>query len=410
MTTFLEFAGLRYNLDKVTLNEVIAPPYDVVDGDERARLIGQSPYNSIRIELPVEEPGLPGDRYEVAKSLLDSWIQTGVLARDTSRCFYGYSMTYLDESGNRRSTLGVLGGLAVKGRATGDIMPHEETMPKPKGDRLFLLRSTRTNLSPIWGLSLASGLTKAIEHDPERDGEQVVAVDEDGTEHRIWAIVAPERVAKISEIVGSGRVVIADGHHRFETSLAFNEEDNSGNQPGGGSGAVFGLIVELVPDQLLVRPIHRVVSGLGQGVDPIKALEGHFALEPCEIDPARLTPQYLEEKQAIALVTRAGVWLARDRSMADAGKIGGGVLGELDSVILRNALEGLGDHEITYEANWALAMGHLQKDLADLVIMIRPVTVDQISRAAHEGVRMPPKTTYFFPKPRTGMVFRPLDD
>jgi uncharacterized protein (DUF1015 family) len=410
MPRLIEFSGLRYNPSQVSLNEVIAPPYDVVNEQARAQLIAKSPYNSIRVELPEPETQISDDRYEVAKQLLASWLDQGILKRDLNRCLYGYSMTFMDESGNERSTTGVFGGLELAGADEGQIMPHEETMPKPKGDRLFLLSSTRANLSPIWGLSLGSGLSQACEYQPGIDGDKVSARDEDGTTHAIWPISDPSRIESIKEIIASKPVVIADGHHRFETALAFNNQDQSDGQVSGGSGAVFAFVVELVPDQLLVRPIHRIVSGLDPDIDALEYFGGSFAIEPCDLEPAKLTPQYLEKHKAIALVTKQGCWLMRDPMMASSGRFDGDVLMELDSVRLRSALEKFGDFEIAYEAKWDLALDSLDRDLANFVVMIRPVTVDQIGRAAQAGLRMPPKTTYFHPKPRTGMVFRPIDD
>lgn len=405
MATFQPFSGLRYDVSLVDMDDVIAPPYDVVDDAGRAELAAHSEYNSILVELPADDAQRGVDRYQVAAELLSSWTEKGVLRRDAEPCFYGCRMSYEDAGGRTLETVGVLGELGVRESDRATILPHEETMPKPKGDRLFLLRATRTNISPIWGLSLAPGLTSACRWDRARDSDYVQAVDDEGVTHTLWRISEAAACDAIARAVSSEAVVIADGHHRFETALAYREE--RGDDPG--AAGVMAFVVELAREQLHVRSIHRVVSGLPQGFDVAAALGGRFAPQAFVGDPAALTPELLVEQGAIALVCRESAWLLRDVQTVRGGGKGEDVLAELDSVRLRSALDGLPDHELSYEARWPVALEAVVSGRADAVVMIRPVTVDQIGRAAHAGVRMPPKTTYFHPKPRTGMVFRPLD-
>jgi len=438
--SFRPFRGLRFDTRLVSLGDVIAPPYDVVDDRLRPQLASRSEFNSILVELPVDDPSQGEDRYQSAARVLSEWKAKGVLALDPEPAFYGYRMVYSGPGGSYETT-GVLGALELVEPGAG-ILPHEETMPKPKGDRLYLLRATRTNTSPIWGLSMAEGLTDLCA--PPEDGSGVVsATDDEGVTHQLWAISEPSRCAEIARAVASTPVVIADGHHRYETALAFSAEDQGGlrgvsgsAQPegsatpgasvdsegsgdldgsGGGSGAVMAFVVELSADQLHVRTIHRVVSGLGQGFDLVDHVADRMAAERFGGDPAALTPELLVDQGAIALVTKESAWLLRDSSRkADEG--GGDqpgrvadVLSELDSVRVRSLLANLPPHELDYEARWPAALDLVMSGRASAAFMIRPVTVDQIGRAARAGVRMPPKTTFFHPKPRTGMVFRPLD-
>ena len=393
------------------MDEVIAPPYDVVDEDGRAQLAARSEYNAILVELPADDPASGRDRYRVSADLLSLWQSKGVLRSDDSPAFYGYRMEYADESG-RVSTTGVFGALGVEDPAAGGILPHEETMPKPKGDRLFLLRSTRTNLSPIWGLSMAPGLTALCTPEATGATETVTATDAEGVIHTLWPIVDPTACARIAEAVASTPVVIADGHHRFETALNFSQEEGPSQDDvsgsGGGAAGVFALVVELAEEQLHVRSIHRVLSGLPADFDVAGAITGRFAPQPYAGDPAVLTPDLLAAEGAIALVTGSGAWLLRDAATVRGSGKGEDVLAELDSVRLRAVLDSLPDHEIEYEPRWPVALAAVRDGAAQAAVMIRPVTVDQIDRSAHAGLRMPPKTTFFHPKPRTGMVFRPL--
>ncbi len=417
MPSFIPFKGLLYDTTVVSIDDVAAPPYDVVDDADRARLAAKSPYNSILVELPVDEPGDAGEmtKYERAANLISEWRSEGILKRDSEPAFYLYEMEFTDESGNRRSTTGLLGGLGISGAQEGEILPHEETMPKPKGDRLYLLRATGCNISPIWGLSLSGGLTEAIADSP-KSGQVISSTDEDGVVHRLSRISDQGSIERIEKIVGATPVVIADGHHRFETSLAYRKEvrDSNGNSSGG-HDFVLAFVVEHAEDQLLVRTIHRLISG--KSADEIReALAGFFVLTPSPVAAASLSPETLAELGAMALVTQEGCWLLGDWIGPDPGEVakqdspGGGVLWELDSVRLAKALSNLEGIDTTYEPRFRNVLMAVSEGNSEAAVLIRPSTVEQISRAAHARLRMAPKTTYFHPKPRTGMVIRPVED
>ena len=181
---FEPFAGLRYDTALVSMDDVIAPPYDVVSPLERSLLASRSPYNSIRVELPDESDGPGGDRYALAAAELESWEATGALRRDDTPTLYVYRMTYEEQPGVARSTTGVIGALGIDALGNA-VLPHERTMPKPKGDRLELLRACRANLSPIWGLSLAAGLADACAEVASRKAPVATARDGEGTTHEL---------------------------------------------------------------------------------------------------------------------------------------------------------------------------------------------------------------------------------
>jgi uncharacterized protein (DUF1015 family) len=403
---FEPFTGLRYRLDAlhqrgVSLDDVIAPPYDVIDATERDALAGRSPYNAVHVELPADDPDRHLDRYQAARHLLDSWLSEDVVAEDDEPSFYRYEMSYRDEHGASRRTAGVIGalGLAIPGEA--DVLPHERTMPKPKGDRLELLRACRANLSPVWGLALAGGLSQAAD-----TGERPVAVatDGDGVEHQLWRITDRGAVEAIRASVTSAPVVIADGHHRFETALAYREERRAatGGLPGD-YDMVMALVVELADDQLVVRPIHRLLAGLPDGIDLPEAFSSRFYVSHLDHPAPRHLAAEIAAEAAMGLVTKAGTWLLRPRpeTVAAAGI-------DVDSGLLDVALAALPAHDVTYEPSWDRAVDAVEQGAAQAAVLLRPAAVATIAEAAHEGLRMPPKTTYFHPKPRTGMVFRPV--
>jgi uncharacterized protein (DUF1015 family) len=405
---FEPFTGLRYRLETLhqrgaSLDDVIAPPYDVIDAAEREVLAGRSPYNAVHVELPADDPDRHLDRYQAARHLLDTWRSEDVIAEDDEPSFYRYRMSYHDEHGARRRTSGVIGalGLAVPGEA--DVLPHERTMPKPKGDRLQLLRECKANLSPVWGLALARGVSAASE---TSEPPIAAATDGDGVEHELWRITERGAVEAIAASVTSAPVVIADGHHRFETALAYREERRAalGGKPGD-YDLVMALVVELSEDQLVVRPIHRLLSGLSDGFDLPEALSSHFYVSHLDHPAPRRLAAEIDAEAAMGLVTKSGTWLLRPQpeTVAAAGI-------DVDSGLLDVGLAELPGHDVTYEPSWDRAVDAVERGAAQAAVLLRPAGVTTIADAAHEGLRMPPKTTYFHPKPRTGMVFRPVLD
>jgi uncharacterized protein (DUF1015 family) len=405
---FEPFAGLRYQPDRVTLDDVVAPPYDVISEEDHVALEARSPYNSVRLELPRDDP--PDDRYRAAHYLLDAWRADGILRRDHEAAFYAYRMIFTDDAGQPLQTLGVIGALGLERPGEGDILPHERTMPKPKGDRLDLLRATQANLSPIWGLSLASGLSDLIPAAgqggaPGAAGAGAAAAratDADGAVHELWPVTDPSTVAAIAASVGSAPVVIADGHHRFETAIAYQEERRAadGNDNAGDYDLMMALIVELADDQLSVRAIHRLINGLPDGFDVVEALASAFDMVETDPPDQAIGPRMVAAG-SLALVTPEGTWLARPRPELDAKTPDG-----LDSSRLDNALAGLPPLQLTYQHGWDRAGAEVAKGTAQAAVLLRPASIAQIAATGGGGERMPPKTTFFWPKLRTGLVFR----
>jgi uncharacterized protein (DUF1015 family) len=309
-------------------------------------------------------------------------------------------MRYTDETGTERATLGVIGALEMDAAGAGVVLPHERTMPKPKGDRLDLLRATGVNTSPIWGLSLATGLGEVAAnaiaaHVP------LTAVDDDGVIHELSPISDPDAIEQITALVASEPVVIADGHHRYETAMFYRTEIRSenGDQPGD-HDLVMALIVELSPDELFVEPIHRLISGLPDNFDVAAALSSYFTIEPGPEDPAALMLAG-RERGALGLITATEHVL-----LVPGPKVEQEADADLDSSRLDVALAALPAHELVYQHGARLAADAVATGKAQAAVLLRPATVDQIAQTAHSGVRMPPKTTFFSPKPRTGLVYR----
>lgn len=399
---FSAFLGVRYDPDRFGPEAVTAPPYDVLSEDDRASFLARDPHNAVRIDLPREEDGV--DPYEVAAQLWQAWLDEGVLVIDDEPSMYVYRMGFFDEGGRPHQTTGVIGALALSRPGEGGILPHEHTTPKAKSDRLDLLRATHANLSPIWGLSPVEGLTALCEPQGPPDWAWT---DDDGVHHRLWQVRQPAILQAISEAVGSAPVLIADGHHRFETSLAYRDErreaDGEYPEPFGGYDSTLAYVVELADEQLTVLPIHRLVAGLPEGTDLPGLLEPFFEVSATAADDDASLPSRMADAGALCLVTRDGRWLLRPRPEAMEGAR------DLDSSRLDVGLAALPDHELTYQHGVGHVVDAVESGRADAGVLLRPATVAQITAIAHGGERMPPKTTFFHPKPRTGMVFRSLD-
>ena len=354
---FEPFAGIRY-APTVDMDEVSAPPYDVMSDAERASYAAKHRANAVRYDAPVGPTA-----YDDAASTLAGLLDDGTLVRDDSPSLYLYRM-----SRGSQHTTGVIGALGI---GDDDVLPHEQTTKKAKSDRLDLLRSTRANLSPIWGLSLAKGLAELTAPDGPADAR---AVDPDGVVHELWRIADPVRIGQIVERVESEPVVIADGHHRYETCGAYRSERGAG---GGDWDLTMTYVVELTEDELDVQPIHRLLRGR-----PATEIADAIDLPPGD---------------AMTLVGPGG------GSWTFGRKPDGP---ELDTEQLADALRAVDGVEVSYQHGDVAAL--VDAGEADAAVVMKPVTVATIRAVADRRDRMPPKTTFFYPKPRTGFVLRDL--
>ncbi|HVE46563.1 MAG TPA: DUF1015 domain-containing protein [Acidimicrobiales bacterium] len=412
MPRFHPFPGLRYAVAGGRLDSLVAPPYDVISPSDRERLAKSDECNAVRVEVPLpEEDADAGDKYRAAARIWAEWQRSGVVAADPEPSFYVYRMGFQGEDGLQRQTTGIIGALELTRPGEGGVLPHEQTTAKDKADRLDLLRACRANLSPVWGLSTASGLSALCEVPGPPDAK---ATDEEGVHHRLWRTSQPGIVQAITEVVASAPVLIADGHHRYETALAYRDECAQaegggaaapGNAAGAGTGAgaVMAYVVELAEDQLDVRPIHRLLSGLADERALATVLASHF--EMMATTPADETmPARMKQAGALGLVTGKGTWLLRPLPATE-----GAAAHDLDSSRLDVALADLEPHDLRFQHGVGNVVDAVAAGEAQAGVLLRPATVAQIAAIAAGGERMPPKTTFFYPKPRTGMVFRSLD-
>lgn len=391
MPRFVPFPALRYRTD--SLGEVSAPPYDVLSEEDRRRLAERHPHNIVHVDVPVDGE----DRYRRAAQVLSHWVEANVLIADSSPTFTIYRMQFRDPTGRLRTTTGVIGGLEVVDEGAGGVLPHERTTPKAKTDRLDLTRATRTNLSPVWGLSLARGLTSLL----DEPAEVVGSVESDGVLHLFERVTDADRIDSIAAAIGSGDVVIADGHHRYAISRTYRDEQRV-HDDGTSGRAEFTMtfVQELEESQLSVAAIHRLYDA----VDPLafrSTLAEFFEFG----DTVPVTPEItrvMDERGVLVLIgpDRRGTFLT-PKTDVFAGQR------DLDGARLEQALTGL-SHAVTYQHGVANVIDLVASGTAVAGILIRPVTVAEIQRTAREGLLMPPKSTFFTPKLLTGPVLRPM--
>jgi uncharacterized protein (DUF1015 family) len=399
------------------LQAVTAPPYDVIDPAQRRRLLARSPFNVVEIDLPEGEAP-----YEHAAETLAQWRRDGIVVRDPEPALWALEQEYTGPDGQARTRHGLFARVRVEDYGPGRTRPHERTHPGPKEDRLRLTRATRANLSPIFSLYDDPGGAAWRAVEPTTAGPPVGEVtDDDGTVHRLWRVGDPTAIRAVRDGLASTELLIADGHHRYETARVYADEI-------GGEGphrSVLMCLVALQDPGLTIFPTHRLVRGLEPARQEALAatLREHF--EIAEIEPERLRPPDgdgpLELGYIDAHFQRAFRLTLRDPAVAERVLAGHTPAyrrldtAVLEALILKGPL-GLSDDDIShlnglgYSRTDAEALELVRSGEYDAAFFLRPSPVSQVREIAAEGESMPPKSTYFFPKVLTGMLFNPLDD
>ena len=394
MPRFEPFQALRYRRN-VDLHDVCSPPYDVLSDADRLALATQHANNIVLIDMPVSATG---NAYEHAATVLKQWMSDGVMVRDETPSFTLYRMRFTDSTGKPRNVVGVIGALEVVDEGAGGVLPHERTTPKAKTDRLELTRATDANLSPVWGLSLAAGLSTLLTEPAELLGE---LTDDLGVVHSVERVTDDARIAAISAAIVAHPVVIADGHHRYAISRTYRDETRERtNSTTTGAELTLTYINELIDEQLSVAAIHRLYEGITYK-QLAAALSPFFTIN--DADPVgETTLSQMNERGSLCLVAKTGRthWLT-----PIAEKFAG--IRNLDSAYLEHALSSV-QHEVRYQHGVSEVQRELQTSDATAAILIRPVSVAEIQRTANEGLLMPPKSTFFTPKLRTGFVLREM--
>ncbi len=408
--------ALHYNLAAVTsLADVVAPPYDVIDSARRHELLGRSPVNVVELDLPEAPAGR--NPYEHAAETLEEWTLQGILAADRESSLWALTQEYTAPGGLRQTRRGLLCRVRVTDYGPGLVRPHERTQPGPKEDRLRLTEATRHNLSPIFSLHPGDAW-RHLEGFTRGEPWAEVTDDED-TVHRVWRIDDPETHRAVAAELIEAELLIADGHHRYETARAYADAI-------GGDGAhryTLMALVSLEDPGLTVFGYHRLLTDLGRS-DAQEALRdailADFEVEevPLEqLDPAGEVGigvfGYVDAHHRKGFRLRLKDPAVLERAIpgvSDAYRSLDAAI--LEALLLRDAL-GMSEQDIeakrgiAYTADAERALASLD-GASDAVFLMRPTPVDQVRAVAAAGETMPPKSTYFYPKLLTGIVFNPL--
>ncbi len=394
MPIFRPFRGLRFVSEHFA--ESVAPPYDVLSSDDVRKLRASASTNITWIDVPLPEDG--DDPYQIAAETLTTWCRSGVLIRDDMQAFTIYRMSFADESGTQRTISGVIGALEVVPEGAGGVLPHERTTPKASTDRLELTIATSANLSPVWGLSRASGLSRLL----ETPGEHLGRVTVDGVTHTVERVSEPERVAEIEKLVSAADVLIADGHHRYGVARQFRSHvDQRELNLSTDASTTMVFVNEMSPEQLAIAAIHRLYTNVNANALRDTLLKSYASIASIPADKHVL--EEMARSAAIALVTDSSeVELFVPRDDANLGDR------DLDGARLEQAFVSL-DHTVAYQHGVDHVVKAVRSGEASAGILIRPVPFDEIVRTAERGDLMPPKSTFFTPKLLTGLVIRQME-
>lgn len=429
-TDHLDFQPLkawRYNTDRVDISKVLAPPYDVISPAKQEKLYEKSPFNSIRLILNKKDPADTdqNNSYTRARDTFEDWKKQGVLVQDREPCFYVYRQTFKDPvTGATKNRFALLGRIRLEPFEKGIIVPHEKTLRGPKEDRMRLLRTVRTNFSPVFGLYKDKGFeVRSVIQDPMNSNPMFETEDDDGIVHTLWAIEDPDILLKLHKALQSKRVYIADGHHRYETALEYarqqREEQRSSDLVLFPFDYMYMALVSFDDPGFIVLPTHRIVTRLGMtGGEAIRRLGEHFKVE--EVSLAKLkdmTASYDQEGKVFGLVLEDKSFLLTmiDKEQAKARMVHGkpgiwydlnvNVLGHLIFAELLGLKEDRWESVLRFEHTVDGAVAPVKKGEAQAAFLLQPPKVEMLEKMGAVNERMPQKSTYFYPKLATGLIF-----
>jgi uncharacterized protein (DUF1015 family) len=400
------FRGIRYS-SREELAELVCPPYDVISADEQQRLHQRHDHNAIRLELAEPRPD-ESNKYAHVGETFASWLEQGVLETETEPALYVYRQDFVGPSGDRRRVVGVIGALILEpfGRTSG-VLPHERTMPGPKEDRLALMRACPANISPIYAIYRGDGSVRPFLDSLEDRNPEARFADDTGILHRLWVITAPAEIGTLTDAIAPGPLVIADGHHRYETALAFHEENK--DHPGD-HGSIMCFCVDADSEELVVLPYHRALkSGSGPGAS-LKEDFGARPLADTEFESA-LADSKSDHPFVVALKNERSLAEVSDEQVVAVTGDRHPAWRSLDVVALHEVLipqvfGEVDDLRFSRESSEMLRL--VEEEGWNAAFLLRALSAAQVVDVASSGERMPQKASYFWPKALTGLVFHSL--
>ena len=408
MALIRPFRALRYTEAAGPLRELVAPPYDVIDARERERLADQTPANAVHLILPKgDEP------YRVAASLLEDFKKRGWLATDGEPAFIVYAQRF-DVQGRSNERWGLLSALELQPFSANIVLPHERTLAGPKADRLKLIRACRTNLSPIFGLvdaplelaSLVEGTTPSAEF-----------TDRAGITHRLWRLDDAATVKRLVDRVAPEQVFIADGHHRYEISLAYRDERRAAETDKGKPRAYDFVLCYLCSTRdpgLVVLPTHRLLKGAPAHDELLARLRASCRVTELASGNdllAKLEKPSANGELRVGFVRRGHdkAWLVEATSETPLGTLAPELRALEVSFLHEAVLPGIPADRFTYTHDDREALDAVTTGDSDLAVLLPPPRVSDVLSISRAALTMPQKSTYFHPKVLTGLAFHDLD-
>jgi uncharacterized protein (DUF1015 family) len=411
MAEVVPFRGVLYNKRSPSLSSVeglFAPPYDIITPEYREELYRDSPYNIVRIDFGKELSGdsSENNRYTRAKAFLEQWLREGIMIRSDGPCFYSYEISYTIDD-KEKTLRGFIGLIRLEELGKGSIHPHECTHSKPKKDRLDLMRASSANISPIFALysgweSGISGVLSGANQMPP----YIEARDTDLSVHRLREISDPRAVETIRKELADKPVFIADGHHRYETALEYQREmrEKEGVPEGPKPyDYVMMFLSNMAEEGLTILPTHRLIRNVPR--DCLEKLSAHFEIEEVS-GHFRIADTLAGRRHVLGFYEGdAEKWYIltyRGGFISDVPP----VLADLDVSVLHELVLGRLFHPdgIVYEMNIAKCLDLVRDGKFGAAFFLNPTQVSEVERVALASLRMPPKSTYFYPKLLTGLV------
>ena len=414
MSKVIPFRGILYKNDRVAGDEVTAPPYDIITAEFRERLYQKSPYNIVQIDFGKEIIGDNdiNNKYIRARDLLEQWIEKDIMIRDEKPSFYVYEIEYSINK-ERKSLKGIISLVKIEEFGQG-IYPHELTHSKPKTDRLNLMKTCQANISPIYALynseeKITSNIIRNISGEP-----YISARDTDGAIHKVFKISDEASIDLITKELSDKAIFIADGHHRYEVALEYKkemeskipmEEKKKGEVKSYPWQYVMMFLANIADEGITILPTHRMIKGIKKE-DVLLRLEPDFVIETCALECD------IKERLSLERENTFGLYLGSTKKWYVLRYKGTNLkdvqppLRDLDVVILQELIikRDLGITDIAYEMDIEESLRKVRSGDFDAVFFLKPTKVEYVERVALAGLRMPPKSTYFYPKLLTGLV------
>jgi uncharacterized protein (DUF1015 family) len=426
------FQGVLYDPQRVDLSRVVAPPYDVISPADQGRYYDQDPHNVVRLIAGNVHPSdTPQDnKYTRAAAFFRQWLADGVLRREASPRLYVYRHQFVDPiSGDSRSRLGIVGVVELEPFGRG-VLPHEQTHARAKADRLSLTRAVIANLSPVFALyddpqsAVGPIIAPALANPP-----RLSITGEDGDRHTIWSLEGDRRFAQLAEVFNTSTLYIADGHHRYETALNFRNfqrQQHPEAPPDAAFNYVLMLLVDVRDPGLIILPTHRVLHDLERfdASELLRRLSERHRVVPRESRADLLAAMRLDVPSPsgggqggghrIGMAFEGSSYTIDIEGVDAADPVSRLDVSVLHDEILQREL-GLTQAEfeqeryLTYSRDIAFVLKRVESGAAQAAFLLRPPAVRDVVAVARAGQVMPQKSTYFYPKPASGIVFNPLE-